>query len=95
MNWLKRIAIGLPNPLDQEKHKWDIIGLIRGHLEGTMRRTTTELMYSLVNNVILVGEDDFNQIVEEMFERGFLEDAGEGSFSWAQDSPSFPGNLSL
>ncbi len=100
MNWFQKISIRLnPSPVDpQEKKKWDIIGLVRGHLEGTPRFSTKPILYHTINDVIPLDASLFLDIIDEMISRGFLEafaHEGEEAFRWAADSPEFPGNQPL
>lgn len=102
MNWLQKTAIQLNAPnvsprIDSEENKkWNIIGLVRGHLEGTSRFSTKPVFHSLINDIIPVDMSQFFLIINEMIERGFLEAFdynGEEAFRWAENSPKFPGNL--
>ena len=99
MNWLQKVSIQLHSPLvdPREKTKWEIIGLVRGHLEGTDRFSTKGVLFHLINDVIPVEMSEFSLISDEMFRRGFLENPGldVDEFRWAKNSPGFPGKIVL
>jgi len=92
MNWFKKSQFDEPpNP---EITKWELMGLIRAHLEGTNRFTTKELLYGICKNEALVQRKYFDQVIDEMIDRGFLTEE-DGYIMWDADAPGFPGNKPL
>lgn len=101
MNWLQKTSIQFNNRpyIDpKEKKKWEIMGLVRAHLEGTDRFSTKDVFYYAINDVIPVEMSEFSLIIDELAARGFLEkfNHNEGeAFRWTKNPIEFPGNLPL
>ncbi|MHA2279274.1 MAG: hypothetical protein ACXAC5_00070 [Promethearchaeota archaeon] len=113
MNWFKKICFEMqPSPqIDpKEMRKWQVMGLVRGMLEGTHRYSTkpvfydqnidenTGLTYGMGEQVPLSYEE-FSSVIDEMIRRGFLESFtnwdGKPAFRWAENAPEYPGKEPL
>jgi len=88
MSWFKKSLFD--DAQDPEKMKWELMGLIRAHLEATDRFSTPELLFDLCKKTIPVTGAFFNSVIDEMIERGFLKQEGE-YVMWNPDTQPFPG----
>lgn len=112
MNWFQKTCFEeqrFPQIDPKEMRKWQIMGLVRGTLEGTPRHITKPIFYRSIdeNTGLTYGFDEqaplsyeeFSSVIDEMVKRGFLESFtnwdGEPAFRWAENAPDYPGNEPL